>query len=55
MPLSLVIPVGLGIALVGAVLFFVTKYKKAAVGMMAVGVALALLTFILIWIAASTM
>jgi hypothetical protein len=52
LPVSYAIPLGLIIALVGANLFFVTKYKSAAKIMIGLGAAIAILTLILILLAA---
>ena len=54
MPFSLALPLGLVIALVGAILFFVTKYKRAAKVMIGLGAAVAILTFILILLAVNS-
>jgi len=54
LPVSFGIPLGLVIALVGAILFFVTKYKRTAKIMIGVGLAVAILTFILILLAANS-
>jgi hypothetical protein len=51
LPISLALPLGLIIALVGAILFFVTKYKRAAKMMIGVGLAIAILTFLVILLA----
>jgi len=48
MPLSFGIPLGLVIVLVGAILFFATKYKKTAKVVFGVGVAVTVLTVILV-------
>jgi len=48
MPLSFGIPLGLLLVVVGAILFFVTKHKKAAAALFGVGVAVAGGTIVLI-------
>jgi hypothetical protein len=53
-PISFGIPLGLVIAVVGAILFFATRYKKTAKIMIGVGLAFAILTFILIQLAVSS-
>jgi len=55
MPLSFGIPLGLLIAVVGAILFFATRYKKVAMVVFGVGVLVAALTFILIFLAVNSM
>ncbi len=51
MPLSFGIPLGLVIVVVGAILFFATRYKKTAKVVLGVGVAVTVLTFIAIVLA----
>jgi hypothetical protein len=53
-PISFGIPLGLVIAVVGAILFFVTRYKKVAKLMIGVGVAVSILTFMLILLAVNS-
>lgn len=48
MPLSFGIPLGLVIALIGAILFFATRYKEIAKLLLGSGLAVALLTLVLI-------
>jgi hypothetical protein len=48
MPLSFGVPLGLILALGGAVLFFVTNHKKLARVMIGIGIAIALLTLLVI-------
>ncbi len=55
MPLSFGIPLGLLIAVVGAILFFATRYKPTAKVVLGVGVAVTVLTFILIVLAVNSM
>ena len=55
MPLSFGIPLGLLIAVVGAILFFATRYKQTAKIVLGVGVAVTVLTFILIVLAVNSM
>ena len=55
MPLSFGVPLGLLIAVVGAILFFATRYKRVAVVVFGVGVLVAALTFILIFLAVNSM
>jgi hypothetical protein len=54
MPLSFLILLGLLILVVGATFFFVTRYKKAAVVVMVIGVAVSILTFLLIVLAVNS-
>ena len=54
MPLSFAIPLGLLIAVVGAILFFATRYKKTAKVVFGVGVAIAILAFILVLLAVNS-
>ncbi|HUV62962.1 MAG TPA: hypothetical protein VMW24_03635 [Sedimentisphaerales bacterium] len=54
MPMSVGVPLGLVIVVVGAILFFATRYKKTAKVVLAVGGAVAVLTFILIVLAANS-
>ncbi len=54
MPLSFGIPLGLLIVVVGIILFFATKYKKTAKVVFGVGMAVAILTFILIVLASNS-
>ncbi len=51
MPLSFAIPLGLVIALVGVILYFVTSYKRAAKMMISVGLVIAILTFVAVLLA----
>jgi len=48
MPLSFGIPLGLAIIVVGAILFFATRYKKTAKVVFGVGVVVTVLTVILV-------
>ena len=48
MALSLGIPFGLIIVVIGAILFFATNHKRAAKVILSVGAVMALLTFVLI-------
>lgn len=48
MPLSFGIPLGLTVVVAGAILFFATNYKKIAKVVLVIGVAVTLLTLILI-------
>jgi len=48
MPLSFGIPLGLAIIVVGAILFFATRYKKVAKVVLGIGVAITLLALTLI-------
>ena len=54
MPLTFGIPIGLVIAVFGTILFFVTRYKKAAIVVIGIGGILAVLTFILVVLAATS-
>jgi len=54
MPLTFLIPVGLIIAVVGAILFFVTRYKKTAIVVMGIGIAISILTFLLVVLAVNS-
>jgi len=54
MPISFGIPLGLVVAIIGAILFFATRYKRAAKLVVGVGLAVAILTFILILLAANS-
>jgi hypothetical protein len=54
MPLSFLVPLGLLILVFGIVLFFVTSYKKAAKIMMGIGIAVTILTFLLIVLAVNS-
>lgn len=54
MPLSFGIPLGLLIAVVGAVLFYATGFKKIAKLVVGVGVIIALVTVVLIALAVSS-
>jgi len=51
MPLSFGIPIGFMVVIVGAILFFATRYKKTAKVVIGVGLVIAVLTFILIVLA----
>ncbi len=51
MPLSFGIPLGLVIVVVGAILFFATRYKKTAKVVMGVGAAITVLTLLVIVVA----
>jgi uncharacterized membrane protein YccC len=51
MPITIGIPLGLFIILVGAVLFFATQHKRTALIVMGVGATIAFLTFILVLLA----
>ncbi len=51
MPLTFGIPLGLIILVAGTVLYFATRYKKAAKVVIGVGLFVTLLTFILIVLA----
>jgi hypothetical protein len=51
MPLSFGIPLGLVIVVAGAILFFATRYKKTAKVVMGVGVAVTVLTLLVIVLA----
>jgi len=51
MPLSFGIPLGLLIVVIGAALFFATRYKKTAKVVFGIGVAVTVLTFIAIVLA----
>ena len=55
MPLSLVLPLGLIIALAGVILFFVTSYKRAAKVLIGLGLAVDILTFLVILLATNSM
>ncbi len=50
-PLSFAIPLGLIIALVGIILYFVTSYKRAAKMMISVGLVIAIFTFVAVLLA----
>ena len=54
MPITFFIPLGLVLVVVGAILFFVTRYKKAAKIMIGIGVAVTILTFLLIVLAVNS-
>ena len=54
MPLSFGIPLGLTIVVVGAILFLTPKYKKIATVVLEIGVAVALLTLVLIVLAVNS-
>ena len=54
MPVTFFIPVGLIIAVVGAILFFVTRYKKTAIVVMGIGIAISILTFLLVVLAVNS-
>ena len=54
MPLTFFIPLGLVLVVVGVILFFVTKYKKAAKIVMGIGIAVTILTFLLIVLAVNS-
>ena len=54
MPFSFGVLLGLIIAVFGAILFFATRRKRIAVAIMGVGLAIAILTFILIVLAANS-
>lgn len=51
MPLSFGIPIGFMVVIIGAILFFATRYKKAAKVVIGVGLVIAVMTFILIVLA----
>jgi hypothetical protein len=51
MPLSFGIPISFMVVIVGAILFFATRYKKTAKVVIGVGLVIAVLTFILIVLA----
>ena len=51
MPVSFGIPLGLVIVVVGAILFFATRYKKTAKVVMGVGAAITILTLLVIVLA----
>jgi hypothetical protein len=53
-PLTFFIPLGLVLVLVGTILFFVTRYKKAAKIVIGIGVAITILTFLLIVLAVNS-
>jgi hypothetical protein len=52
MPLTFGIPIGLVIAVFGAILFSATRYKKVAIVVVGIGGIIAVLTFILVALAA---
>ena len=54
MPITFFIPLGLVLVVVGAILFFVTRYKKAAKIMIGIGVAVTILTFLLVVLAVNS-
>ena len=54
MPLTFLIPVGLIIAVVGVILFFVTRYKKIAIVVIGIGIAISILTFLLVVLAVNS-
>jgi hypothetical protein len=54
MPVSFGIPLGLVIFVVGAILFFITNYKRAAQVLMVAGAILTILTLILIMLAVNS-
>ena len=54
MPLSFGIPLGLVIAVAGAILFFATNYKKTAKVVLGIGVAVTLVALLLIVLAVNS-
>jgi len=54
MPLSFGIPLGLLIAVIGALLVFATRYKKTGVAVLGVGVLVTALTLFLIVLAVNS-
>jgi len=54
MPLSFAIPFGFVMVILGAILFFTTRYKRAAKIVIGVGIVIALLTVIFILLAAKS-
>ena len=54
MPLSFGVPLGLIIVMVGAILFFATRHKKTATVVLGIGMAVTVLTFILIVLAVNS-
>ena len=54
MPFSYGIPLGLILAVAGAILFFATRYKRAAKVVLGVGVAITIVVIILIVVAANS-
>ena len=54
MPLSFGIPLGLIIVVVGAILLFATSYRKIALVVLGIGIAITLLTLILIVLAVNS-
>ena len=54
MPLSCGIPLGLTIVVVGAILFFATKNKPLAKVLLGIGLAVMILTFIMIVLAVNS-
>jgi hypothetical protein len=54
MPITFFIPLGLLIVVVGLILFFVTRYRKAAKIVIGIGVAVTILTFLLIVLAVNS-
>jgi len=51
MPFSFGIPLGFMVIVIGAILFFTTRYKKTAKVVMGVGLVISILTFILLMLA----
>jgi glucose uptake protein GlcU len=51
MPLSFMIPLGILVTVLGAILFFATRYKKTAKVVMGVGLVISILAFILLVLA----
>lgn len=54
MPLSLGIPLGVVIIVAGAILFLATRYKKTAAVVLGVGLAVTILTLVVIVLAANS-
>ena len=54
LPISLALPFGMLIALLGAILFYVTSYKRIAKMVIGAGLAIAILTFLLILLATNS-
>ena len=54
MPLTFFIPLGLVLVVVGTILFFVTRYKQAAKVVIGIGVAITILSFLLIVLAVNS-
>ncbi len=54
MPLTFIIPLGLILVVVGTILFFATRYKTAAKIVIGIGVAITILTFLLIVLAVNS-